>query len=68
MTAVNLGITTNDILKAADLSGTQQLTSHGNSMHDIKMSPEGSLQTTPLIWRLSLLKYNSRIAQTTQWL
>ena len=26
------------------------------------------LQTTPLIWRPSLLKYNSRIAQTMQWL
>ena len=29
---------------------------------------EGSLQTTPLILRPSLLKYNSRMAQTTQWL
>ena len=31
-------------------------------------TPVGVLQATPLIWRPSLVKYNSRMAQTKQWL
>ncbi len=76
--AADMGITTNDILKAADWSSESVFqkfyykSTHNPSFGRTVLSTNwyfsNELQTTPLILRLSILKYNSRMAQTTEWL
>ena len=76
--AANAGITTNDILNAADWSSQSifhkfyyrpvQATAHlvKRCLQDSCRPLKASYKVT-LIWRPSILKYNYRMAQTTQW-
>ena len=71
--AAAAGVTTGDILKAADWSSEAvfQKFNHkpsASSQFGLVVLSSNSCHTEhTLIWRLSLLKYNYRMAQPTQW-
>ena len=70
--AANTGVTTSDILKAADWCSLSFITSQFNLVHmEQQCSPiegQSHYKLPQLIWRLSLLKYDYRMAQHTKWM